>query len=132
MFSRKIPDVAVLKLTLSVDAPDVLRAVTSAFGSVEGQTLCDKTEKGDSHLLNSDTPEGSPVFIIGNGFGDPAGYIEARTPTLTGGILSKVVRWEGQPVMLMTTAVVHSGMSGGLLVCASTGRPLGMVVSNSL
>ena len=130
MISSKIPDVAVLQLKSPIDDSDVLRAVSTVFDSSnKGLTLCDSD---DSQSPSSDASEGSHVFVTGHGFQDPGRYTGAMSPTVTGGVISKIVRWEGRPVMLMTTAVVHSGMSGGLLVCAATGRPLGMAVSNSL
>ena len=108
----------------------MLRAVSNVFGSVDkGQILRDSD---DSQSQSSDASEGTHIFITAHGFQDPGRYAGAMSPTVTAGVISKVVRWEGRPVMLMTTAVVHSGMSGGLLVCADTGRPLGMAVSNSL
>ena len=74
--------------------------------------------------------EGSPIFVVGYGLEDPARSVSLE-PIVTQGIISSVVRWRRRPVMLVTTAVVHSGMSGGIVVCATTGRPLAMVVSNS-
>ena len=48
------------------------------------------------------------------------------SPTVTRGIISKVVPLT-EPVMLQTTTSVHHGMSGGLLCYVSTGKPIGML-----
>ncbi|PSC76730.1 glyoxysomal processing glyoxysomal [Micractinium conductrix] len=54
-------------------------------------------------------------------------------PLLTAGTLAKVVRapTSGRPAMLLTTAAVHSGASGGAVVDADTGGWLGLVTSNA-
>lgn len=48
------------------------------------------------------------------------------SPTVTRGIISKVVPLT-EPVMLQTTTSVHHGMSGGLLCYVRTGKPIGML-----
>ena len=48
------------------------------------------------------------------------------SPTVTRGIISKVVPLT-EPVMLQTTTSVYHGMSGGLLCYVSTGKPIGML-----
>ncbi|XP_077585984.1 peroxisomal leader peptide-processing protease [Stigmatopora nigra] len=52
-------------------------------------------------------------------------------PSLTGGVLSKVVAVQGRAVMLQTTCAVQAGTSGGPVLRASTGELLGMVSSNA-
>ena len=52
-------------------------------------------------------------------------------PLVSRGVVSKVVYDMNQPIMLVTTAAVNPGMSGGLVASAETGTPLGMVISNS-
>ena len=75
--------------------------------------------------------QGKPVYAIG--YEAPPwstrGHLQ---PLVTHGLLCKVVRGRcGEGVMLVTSAVVLSGMSGGVIVSAEDGRLLGMVVSNS-
>ncbi|MBN3302760.1 TYSD1 protease, partial [Amia calva] len=76
-------------------------------------------------LANSFKP-GEDVWILGFGvFGQSCG------PTLTAGILSRVVTCSSQPVMLQTTCAVQAGASGGAVIRASTGELLGLVSSNT-
>lgn len=46
-------------------------------------------------------------------------------PSLTSGILSRVVHLRNKPVMLQTTCAVNCGASGGAVVRAKTGELLG-------
>ncbi|KAL4854568.1 Glyoxysomal processing protease [Chlorella vulgaris] len=53
---------------------------------------------------------------------------------LTAGNLAKVVHLHGngtRPAMLLTTAAVHSGASGGAVLDGATGKLLGLVTSNA-
>uniref|UniRef100_A0A9J7ZBK6 Peroxisomal leader peptide-processing protease n=1 Tax=Cyprinus carpio carpio TaxID=630221 RepID=A0A9J7ZBK6_CYPCA len=52
-------------------------------------------------------------------------------PSLTSGILSRVITHQSQPVMLQTTCAVQSGASGGAVVRSATGELLGIVSSNT-
>lgn len=84
-------------------------------------------------LLNLVTPRfathfhpGEDVVVIGYGaLGGCCG------PSLTSGILSRVITHQSQPVMLQTTCAVQSGASGGAVVRPSTGELLGVVSSNT-
>ena len=77
--------------------------------------------------------EGIAVLVIGLGFQDPHEMKTHVTPLVTRGAICKVVNDEkGKLEMFLTTAVVLPGMSGGLVVEALSGEPLGMAVSNSL
>lgn len=38
------------------------------------------------------------------------------TPTVTYGVVSKIINHEGKPYQILTTAVTHRGNSGGLLI----------------
>ncbi|CAL4908903.1 unnamed protein product [Urochloa decumbens] len=99
--------------------------------------------------LNTVRPEfvcptaGSSVCVVGHGlFGPRSGLCSS----LSSGVVSKVVQIPstqlshpsdtveadnmGMPVMLQTTAAVHPGASGGLLV-NSHGRMVGIVTSNA-
>lgn len=49
-------------------------------------------------------------------------------PSLTSGILSRVVQLQNKPVMLQTTCAVNCGASGGAVVRAKTGELLGNTV----
>ncbi|XP_041921983.1 peroxisomal leader peptide-processing protease [Alosa sapidissima] len=52
-------------------------------------------------------------------------------PSMTSGILSRVVTHKSRPVMLQTTCAVQAGASGGAVVRADTGELLGLVSSNT-
>lgn len=57
--------------------------------------------------------KGSPLFAIGHGiFGPSSGTL----PLITSGVCSKVVSYNQQPVMLLSSAPVHRGNSGGVLI----------------
>ncbi|KAL4641021.1 peroxisomal leader peptide-processing protease isoform X1 [Arapaima gigas] len=76
--------------------------------------------------LASSFKTGEDVYVIGHGvFGENCG------PSVTSGILSRVVTWHRQPVMLQTTCAVQAGASGGAVVRAATGELLGLVTSNT-
>ncbi|KAF9162942.1 hypothetical protein DFQ26_003089 [Actinomortierella ambigua] len=70
--------------------------------------------------------QGTPVFAIGHGiFGPSSGVL----PLITSGSCSKVVSAHGQPVMLLSSAPVHRGNSGGVLV-DTLGQLVGLVTGN--
>lgn len=63
---------------------------------------------------------GEDVVVVGYGaLGSRCG------PSLTSGILSRVISHQSQPVMLQTTCAVQSGASGGAVVRSATGELLG-------
>ncbi|XP_043111399.1 peroxisomal leader peptide-processing protease [Puntigrus tetrazona] len=69
---------------------------------------------------------GEDVLVVGYGaLGSSCG------PSLTSGILSRVITHHSQPVMLQTTCAVQSGASGGAVVRSATGELLGIVSSNT-
>ncbi|XP_059373356.1 peroxisomal leader peptide-processing protease-like [Carassius carassius] len=69
---------------------------------------------------------GEDVLVLGYGaLGSSCG------PSLTSGILSRVITHQSQPVMLQTTCAVQSGASGGAVVRSATGELLGIVSSNT-
>ncbi|XP_053477276.1 peroxisomal leader peptide-processing protease [Ictalurus furcatus] len=69
---------------------------------------------------------GEDVLVLGYGaLGKTCG------PSLTSGILSRVVHLQNKPVMLQTTCAVTCGSSGGAVVRARTGELLGIVSSNT-
>uniref|UniRef100_A0A8D2ISF9 Peroxisomal leader peptide-processing protease n=1 Tax=Varanus komodoensis TaxID=61221 RepID=A0A8D2ISF9_VARKO len=77
-------------------------------------------------VLASEFCTGEDVFVVGFGvFGQACG------PSVTSGILSAVIRVEGEPVMLQTTCAVQGGSSGGALFATSSGKLLGIVTSNT-
>ncbi|KAF9956994.1 hypothetical protein BGZ65_002296, partial [Modicella reniformis] len=70
--------------------------------------------------------KGTPLFAIGHGiFGPSSGVL----PLITSGICSKVVTYNKQPVMLLSSAPVHRGNSGGVLV-NTDGYFVGLVTGN--
>ncbi|KAG0229683.1 hypothetical protein BGW42_001389 [Actinomortierella wolfii] len=70
--------------------------------------------------------QGTPVFAIGHGiFGPSSGVL----PLITSGSCSKVVSVNHSPVMLLSSAPVHRGNSGGVLV-DTHGQFVGLVTGN--
>ncbi len=70
---------------------------------------------------------GEPAFVIGHAlFGPPAGL----RASVTNGLLALVEEVDGWPVLLQSSAAVHSGNSGGALVSAD-GRWIGLVTCNT-
>ncbi|XP_072045018.1 peroxisomal leader peptide-processing protease-like [Amphiura filiformis] len=72
--------------------------------------------------------KGAPVYVVGHALIGPS---TTMLPSVTSGVMSKVITIGHQPVMLQSTCAVHSGASGGALVCANTGALLGIISSNS-
>ncbi|CAO3571267.1 unnamed protein product [Mortierella alpina] len=69
---------------------------------------------------------GTPLFAIGHGiFGPSSGIL----PLITSGICSKVVTYNDQPAMLLSSVPVHRGNSGGVLV-NTEGHFVGLVTGN--
>jgi len=52
-------------------------------------------------------------------------------PTVTSGVISKIVCFDNRPIMIQSTSAIHAGASGGALVSAKTGQLLGVIVCNS-
>lgn len=70
---------------------------------------------------------GEAVYVIGHAlFGQ--GY--DLEPTVTKGIVSKVIMVKNHPIMIQTTCAVHAGASGGAVV-DKEGRLIGLVVCNA-
>ncbi|KAF9382309.1 hypothetical protein CPB97_007237 [Podila verticillata] len=70
--------------------------------------------------------KGAPLFAIGHGiFGPSSGVL----PLITSGVCSKVVTHNQQSVMLLSSAPVHRGNSGGVLV-DTDGHFAGLVTGN--
>ncbi|KAG0198750.1 hypothetical protein BGX28_007827 [Mortierella sp. GBA30] len=70
--------------------------------------------------------KGTPLFAIGHGiFGPSSGIL----PLITSGVVSKVVAFNLQPAMLLSSAPVHRGNSGGVLV-DTEGHFVGLVTGN--
>ncbi|KAI4365140.1 hypothetical protein MLD38_021155 [Melastoma candidum] len=85
----------------------------------------------------SPPPLGSKVYVIGHGlFGPKSGLF----PSVSTGVVAKVVKTEytsslsieggASPAMIETTAAVHPGASGGLVVNLD-GHMIGLVTSNA-
>lgn len=81
---------------------------------------------------------GSAALAIGHALFAPA---SALPPTVTAGVISKVVHLSSEdgppprasstyPALVMTSAAIHNGNSGGLLIDRASGYLLGMVTSN--
>ncbi len=68
--------------------------------------------------------------MTGYGFEDPY-KVKHVSPLVTRGHVIKSVCRSDREVMLLTTAVMLPGMSGGCLADSLTEEPLGMAVSNT-
>ncbi len=127
IFTNPIPDCALLKLSMPVHHSHPL---ITASKSPDAKSPPDKVYSS-CFKEHPQAIEGRSVTIIGYGCQDPytLGY---HSPLLTRGCVIKAVCSDGgRVVMLVTTAVLLPGMSGGLVVDTVTGEPLGMAVSNS-
>uniref|UniRef100_A0A1D1ZXN0 Glyoxysomal processing protease, glyoxysomal n=1 Tax=Auxenochlorella protothecoides TaxID=3075 RepID=A0A1D1ZXN0_AUXPR len=82
---------------------------------------------GDAALARA---AGRDVVVAGYPTFDPAAS-GLSGPVLTAGTLSKVVALRGRPAMLLTSASVRSGASGGGLLDRDSGALLGLVTSNA-
>ncbi|XP_021349458.1 peroxisomal leader peptide-processing protease-like [Mizuhopecten yessoensis] len=71
--------------------------------------------------------QGESVLVIGHALFGRGFDLE---PTVTKGIVSKVIRVRNQPVMIQTTCAVQAGASGGAVVDME-GRLVGLVVCNA-
>ncbi|MEQ2190703.1 hypothetical protein XENOCAPTIV_006576 [Xenoophorus captivus] len=69
---------------------------------------------------------GEAVVVVGYG-----GLGRVCGPSLSSGVLSKVISLNRQPVMLQTTCAVQAGASGGAVVQKHSGKLLGIVSSNA-
>ncbi|XP_071511668.1 peroxisomal leader peptide-processing protease-like [Diadema antillarum] len=78
--------------------------------------------------LSSDCAEGNRVYAVGYPLFDPS---QSTDYAVTSGVVSKVVRVDHTPVMIQSSCAVHPGASGGALLCAHTGRLVGIIASNS-
>jgi len=72
--------------------------------------------------------EGKPIFVIGHGLFSPR---QRLYPSVSKGMVSKIVYFDGHPLIIETDARVNRGASGGLLLDAENGNFLGLVTSNT-
>ncbi|KAL6074500.1 Trypsin domain containing protein, variant 2 [Balamuthia mandrillaris] len=98
------PDIALLKLSLPDD-----------IASLPAVALCKTAPK-----------EGQKAFILGHAIFGPSTELRA---SCTKGIVSKVVYVKQRPVLIQTSAAVHSGNSGGMLLDIK-GKLVGVVTCN--
>ena len=77
--------------------------------------------------------QSGPVYAIGYA-SRPWHSCGSLQPLVTEGTVCKVVsdKCGGEGVMVVTSAVVLSGMSGGVIVSGEDGRLLAMIISNSM
>ncbi|XP_038045733.1 peroxisomal leader peptide-processing protease-like [Patiria miniata] len=71
---------------------------------------------------------GQSVIIVGHALLSPELDL---LPSVSSGVMSKVITANGAPVMLQSTCAVHAGASGGAIFCNGTGQLLGIVTSNA-
>ncbi|XP_076450948.1 peroxisomal leader peptide-processing protease-like [Babylonia areolata] len=80
-----------------------------------------------SPLTVAEPVEGTEVFVVGHAL---FGAEHHLPPSVTSGVISKVIRVNRVPVMIQTTCAVHPGASGGALV-DTKGHLLAIVVCNT-
>ncbi len=157
VFATEFPDVALVELVQPVCNPQTVEVIKNTFaqfphpgaaassgGPVHSGSAIGKVSRPrivsthDDQAARSvfgksrESLEGQPIFAVGYGLPvSKTSSSAAHEPLVTSGVVSKAVRWRGVEVMVVSTAVVHPGMSGGMIVSATTGAPLGMIVSNS-
>ena len=124
-------DLAIVGLRQSIKDSHILEPLWDQFNKRIVQPHFIKPPPWE-HLVPKDY-QGGPVYAIGHEVPpwNPCGPLQ---PLVTQGVLCKVVsdKCSGDGVMLMTNALVLSGMSGGVLVSGEDARMLGMIVSNSV
>ncbi|PIK48171.1 putative peroxisomal leader peptide-processing protease-like [Apostichopus japonicus] len=77
--------------------------------------------------LSVDTREGERLFAVGFPLFSPETRLSA---SVTSGHVSKVIYYQGQPVMMQTSCGVHPGSSGGALISQRTGKLVGIIANN--
>eukprot|EP00475_Leptophrys_vorax_P002703 TRINITY_DN11515_c0_g1_i1.p1 TRINITY_DN11515_c0_g1~~TRINITY_DN11515_c0_g1_i1.p1 ORF type:complete len:566 (-),score=101.02 TRINITY_DN11515_c0_g1_i1:33-1730(-) len=77
--------------------------------------------------LEVDLTLGDEVFVVGYGLFNPRSVSE---PWISRGVLSKRVIHRERTVALISSAAVHRGASGGMLINAVSGRLIGLVSCN--
>jgi hypothetical protein len=99
-------------------------------GIVVLEPVWDQIHRSHSQSVGERRPQeyrGGPVCAIG--YECPPW--QSSAPLVTRGVVTQVAGWGGKGVMVVSSAVVLPGMSGGLLVSEEDGCLLGMIVSIS-
>ncbi|KAL3841336.1 hypothetical protein ACJMK2_019497 [Sinanodonta woodiana] len=129
-------DVEKVKLYLNnnqtpVDVDIVHQAPLSShfdLGLLSMTTEQSPEQKDKNALLEvPDISEGDFVYVVGHAI---FGQRYNMTPSVTSGVVSKVITINRVPVMIQTTCAVHAGASGGG-VFDQKGRLVAVVVSNT-
>lgn len=121
VFSSSVPDCALLKLTTPLHSRTLVPEATLS----NNQSLSRLFQELPHSL------EGRSVTVTGYGCEDPIKLKRFSPPLVTKGHVIKEVYSGDRVVMLITTAVLLPGMSGGLVTDVVTGEPLGMAISNT-
>ena len=152
IFSSSLPDIALIKITnhhhrkdtpLHNQPPNSTQSLFNAHQMTETGFLANNKYMCTCNS-NSNVTKGTEVCIIGYGFENPLDTVDRSDgsstlvctsdqskPLVTKGRILNVIGYEDDVVMFVMSAVVHPGMSGGLVVNGNSGEPLGMVVSYS-
>eukprot|EP01051_Picozoa_sp_SAG22_P006482 SAG22_NODE_425_length_10628_cov_3.420458_4_plen_380_part_00 len=118
-------DVALLQAVLPKAGEAGAAAGASAAGAE--RRLCTPVDLDVSFKACAGLRRGQPVAAYGHAlFGT---HWRQRRPCLSVGNLAKVIHLAEQPAMLQSSAAVHGGNSGGMLI-DTNGIVLGMVTSN--
>ncbi len=123
VYSSQLPDLALLKLDKPIGS-DHTHVLKSDLRQLTDIMAGDRSSRTIATVC-----KGMEIVIVG--FGLRHGPTNLTGPLVSRGVISKVVYDMNQPVMLVTTAAVNPGMSGGLVASAETGALLGIVISNS-
>ena len=111
-------DLAMIRLTERVEDGPIL------------EPLRDQFRMGEWNQEGPQAYRGGPVCAIG--YESPPWLSSGPPcPLVTWGEVCQVVGWGGEGVMMVTSAVVLPGMSGGVVVSGDDGRVLGLIVSIS-
>jgi len=147
LFKSTISDCVLISLLGSVSNTNTLISHTDNE-YIPKSTIISNTSDSSPGVLKKDlfravsrpVLKGRSVLITGYGFQDPYKTNRATsdkdtdsyTPLITRGHVMKTVYSGDEMVMVVTTAVLLPGMSGGLVVDELTNLPLAMAISNSV
>jgi len=121
--SKSAIDLAILKVL-------VPQSYQSEFKNIQPLGL----ESHNDINFSNNTPivslrKGQQAYAIGHGLFRPS-FLMA--PTISLGIISKVISVDGEMIMIQTSCEIHSGFSGGALIDFRTGNILGMIIQNTV
>jgi S1-C subfamily serine protease len=129
--NKKLPEGSIINIQLDVSLTEYHRAslVWVSTGPLDLAIVKLDNKKGLSHVKLQKPPgitQGQKIFVVGYPLYNPN---IGMTATITSGVISKIVRLGGIPAMIQSSALVHRGNSGGMLINGN-GEFLGIITSN--